>query len=78
MTSFVNFLEFVDDVTDDLGSREELEHINTILVLGNPADEQLRVWRETGEIKTVVDHLIHQTMEHVPCGVMPTALAATS
>jgi len=71
-------LEFVDDVIDDLGSREEIEHVNTILQLGTSADEQLRVWRETGEIKAVVDHLIQQTVEHVPCGVIPTALAAAS
>jgi glutamate---cysteine ligase / carboxylate-amine ligase len=71
-------LEFVDDVIDDLGSREEIEHINTILERGTSADEQLRVWRETGEIKAVVNHLIQQTMEHVPCGVIPAALAAAS
>jgi len=71
-------LEFVDDVIDDLGSREEIEHIDTILEHGTSADEQLRVWRETGAIKAVVDHLIERTMEHVPCGVIPTALAAAS
>src|SRR5436309_14141490 len=71
-------LEFVDDVIDDLGSREEIEHIDTILEHGTSADEQLRVWRETGAIKAVVDHLIERTIEHVPCGVIPTALAAAS
>src|SRR6201993_603252 len=35
-------LQFVDDVLDDLGSREEIEHINTILERGTSADEQLR------------------------------------
>src|SRR6266705_708997 len=71
-------LDFVDDMLDELGSRKEVEHVNTILQLGTSADEQLRVWRETGEIKAVVDHLIQQTVEHVPCGVIPTALAAAS
>lgn len=59
-------LEFVDDVVDDLGSREEISHIYTILERGTSADEQLEVWRKTGEINAVVDHLIEATMENVP------------
>lgn len=55
-------LEFVDDVLDDLGSREEVEHINSILRRGTSADEQLRVYRETGDLKSVVDHLIESTL----------------
>jgi carboxylate-amine ligase len=62
-------LQFVDDVIDDLGSRKEIEHIYTILERGTSADEQLRVWRETGDIKAVVDRLIERTMENVPCDV---------
>lgn len=69
-------LEFVDDVVDDLGSRKDVEHIHTILKSGTSADEQLRVWRETGEIKAVVDHLIELTMENVPSNVVPTSMAA--
>jgi glutamate---cysteine ligase / carboxylate-amine ligase len=69
-------LEFVDDVIDDLGSREEIEHIYTILERGTSADEQLRVWREMGDVKAVVDRLIERTMENVPCGVIPSALTA--
>ena len=71
-------LHFVDKVVDDLGSRKEIEHIQTILERGTSADEQLRVWRETGDIKSVVDHLIEMTMENVPCEVLPTALGAAS
>src|SRR5688572_7918564 len=59
-------LEFVDDVTDDLHSRKEIRHIRTILDRGTSADEQLRVWRETGDINAVVDRLIELTMENVP------------
>ena len=69
-------LEFVDDVVDDLGSRKEIEHIYTILERGTSADEQLRVWRETGDVKAVVDHLIEITMQNVPSEVVPNALAA--
>src|SRR5688500_15016756 len=59
-------LWFVDDVIDDLGSRHEVEHINRILQRGTSADEQLQVWRETGDVKAVVDRLIELTMENVP------------
>jgi carboxylate-amine ligase len=70
-------LTFVDEVVDDLGSRAEIEHIHTILEHGTSADEQLRVWRETGDVKAVVDHLIETTMEKVPTEAIPRALAAT-
>ncbi len=70
-------LEFVDDVVDDLGSRTEINHIYRILERGTSADEQLRVWRETGDVKAVVDHLIEMTLENVPSEVIaPSALTA--
>jgi carboxylate-amine ligase len=71
-------LAFVDEVVDDLGSREEIEHIYKILERGTSADEQLRVWRETGDVKAVVDHLIERTMEEVPCEAIPMAFAVAS
>jgi carboxylate-amine ligase len=71
-------LEFVDDVIDELGSRAEINHIYTILERGTSADEQLQVWRDTGDINAVVDRLIEMTLEKVPCGVIPDVLAAVS
>ena len=68
-------LEFVDDVVDDLRSRKEIRHIRTILERGTSADEQLRVWRDTGDINAVVDRLIELTMENVPREITPAALA---
>jgi glutamate---cysteine ligase / carboxylate-amine ligase len=59
-------LDFVDDVLDDLGSRREVEHINDILERGTSADEQLQVFRETGDLKSVVDRLMERTIENVP------------
>ena len=59
-------LDFVDDVLDDLGSRKEVEHIHTILERGTSADEQLQVFRETGDLKAVVDRLMKRTIENVP------------
>src|SRR5438094_3023209 len=62
-------LEFVDDVVDELGSRKEIEHIHTILERGTSADEQLRVYYETNDLKAVVDRLIELTAENVPQNV---------
>jgi glutamate---cysteine ligase / carboxylate-amine ligase len=59
-------LDFVDDMLDDLDSRKEVEHIHTILERGTSADEQLRVYRETNDLKAVVDRLIELTAENVP------------
>jgi glutamate---cysteine ligase / carboxylate-amine ligase len=62
----MELLEFVDDVLDDLGSREEVEHVHNILNRGTSADEQLQVYRETNDLKAVVDRLIERTMENIP------------
>ncbi|HQU84517.1 MAG TPA: carboxylate-amine ligase [Pyrinomonadaceae bacterium] len=60
-------LEFVDDVVDELDSRKEIEHIHTILDRGTSADEQLRVFEESGhDFNAVVDMLIKNTLENVP------------
>lgn len=68
-------VKFVEDVTDDLRSRKEIRHIQTILQRGTSADEQLQVWRDTGNINAVVDRLIERTMENVPRETTPGALA---
>jgi carboxylate-amine ligase len=55
------YLEFVDDVVDELDSREELNYIHTMLEQGSGADRQLRVYKETGDFKKVVDYIIDET-----------------
>src|SRR5207253_8961167 len=62
-------LDFVDDVLDDLGSRKEVEHIHTILERGTSADDQIRVYNETNDLKAVVDRLMELTVENVPRNV---------
>jgi carboxylate-amine ligase len=57
----VELLEFVDDVVDDLGSRSEIEYVHHVLREGTSADRQLAVHRQTGDLKAVVHHLIHET-----------------
>lgn len=58
----LELLEFVDDVVDDLGSRDALAHIHTILDRGTDADRQLEVYRETGDLKAVVDDICDRTL----------------
>lgn len=54
-------LEFVDDVLDELGSREAVQYVHTILNDGTSAERQLRVFQETGDLKEVVRHLVRET-----------------
>ena len=55
-------LEFVDEVVDELGSRKEIEHLREICKAGTGADQQLRVYEETGDLKKVVDFLMAETL----------------
>jgi carboxylate-amine ligase len=57
----LEYLDFVDDVVDELDSREELEYIHEILEMGTGADRQLRVFEQTGDLKKVVDYIIEET-----------------
>lgn len=55
------YLALVDDVVDELGSREEINYIHKMLEEGSGADRQLRVFRETGDLKQVVDYIVAET-----------------
>src|SRR5580692_7887395 len=55
------YLAFVDDVVDELGSREEVEYIRQIMKMGTGADRQLDVFRRTGDMKAVMDYIIKET-----------------
>jgi glutamate---cysteine ligase / carboxylate-amine ligase len=57
----LEYLNFVDDVVDELGSRREIEYVRTILEMGTGADRQLRIYRETNDLKKVVDYIIYET-----------------
>lgn len=65
-------LELLDPVLDDLGSRQEVEYIRTILKNGTSADRQLAVYHKYGgdenreeALKAVVDHLVTETKQGV-------------
>ncbi len=62
----VELLEFVDDVVDALGSRREVEYLQTIAREGTSADRQLRTFAATGHLHKVVDQLAEETIAGVP------------
>jgi len=54
-------IAFVDDVVDDLGSRREIEHVRKIIAGGTSAERQVRIYRETGDLRAVVQALVDET-----------------
>jgi glutamate---cysteine ligase / carboxylate-amine ligase len=54
-------LDFVDDVVDDLGSRDSLAPIERILREGTSAERQVRTYSETGDLKAVVRQIVAET-----------------
>ncbi len=64
-------IDFVDDVLDELGSRDEISHLNTILKEGTSADRQIQAYYKAKEkgandqeaLQAVVDHLTLETMQ---------------
>ena len=57
----IEYLAFIDDVLDELGSRSEIAYIYTMLREGSGADRQLKVFRQTGDLKAVVDYMAAET-----------------
>ena len=69
----LEYLELIDDVVDELGSREEINYIHQMLKMGTGADRQLKVYEQTGDLKKVVDYIVSETK----IGVMETTAART-
>jgi carboxylate-amine ligase len=67
----LEYLEFVDDVVDELDSREEVAYVHSMLQHGTGADRQLRVFHETSDLKSVVDYMVLETQ----AGLMETTKA---
>jgi carboxylate-amine ligase len=61
----LELLEFVDDVVDDLGSRQTINYIHTILKNGTGADRQLAVFQQTSSLEKVVDFILSETIEGI-------------
>jgi len=61
----LELVDFVDDVVDDLGARDDVAYVHRILEEGTSAQRQLRVFQESGDLRDVVDHLARETVEGV-------------
>ena len=67
----LEYLAMIDEVVDELGSREEINYIHQMLKMGTGADRQLKVYQETGDLKKVVDYMVSETQ----VGVMESSAA---
>jgi carboxylate-amine ligase len=61
----MELLDFVDDVVDELGSREEINYVHKILERGTGADQQLAVFEKTGSLEAVVDFITGKFTEGI-------------
>lgn len=58
----LEYLDWVDDVVDELDSREEIDTIRWILANGTGADRQLKVYKDSGhDFKAVMDYMLAET-----------------
>jgi len=53
----LELLDFIDDVVDELGSRDEINYVHNILRDGTGAAKQLAVFNETQDLTKVVDFI---------------------
>ena len=53
-------LDFVDDVVDELGSRNAISYLHKMIEQGTGADRQLKVFEETNSMISVVDYIHDQ------------------
>ncbi len=68
-------VDFVEDVLDELGSRDQIAYVERILEEGSSADRQLRVYEETRSLEAVVRHLMEETTRGCCPPEDPTARA---
>jgi len=56
----LELLEFIDDVVDELGSRDEINYVHTILREGTGAAKQLAIFEQTQDLTKVVDFITNE------------------
>jgi carboxylate-amine ligase len=56
----IELLEFVEDVVDELGSREQINYAYEIMKNGTGADKQLAVFENTNDLTKVVDFITNE------------------
>ena len=59
----LELLDFVDDVVDELGCRDDINYVQQILKNGTGADKQLEIYAQTGSFESVVDYITGQTLK---------------
>lgn len=60
-TAIRDLLVLLDEEISELDSKHHIEEVYRILEVGTSADRQLAVYRDTGDLKQVVDHLVEET-----------------
>ena len=60
---FYEMMEFIDDVVDPLGSRKQIDYLETMLRNGTSADRQLNEYKKNNDLNDVVDSLVSETLE---------------
>ncbi len=65
--SIHELLDFVDDVIDDVGTRDEMDYIRRLLAdpRGTGADRQIAIYQQTGSVDAVIRFLMQQTMQDI-------------
>jgi carboxylate-amine ligase len=58
----LELLDFIDDVVDELGSRDAVSYAEKMLENGTGADRQLEVFQRTGKLEDVVDFIMEQSL----------------
>ena len=58
-------LEFINDIVDDLGTKDHIISIEDIINNGSSADRQLAIYNKSNDMKLVVDHLIKETAQEL-------------
>jgi carboxylate-amine ligase len=61
----LELLDFIDDVVDDLGCRDDLQYALKILENGTGADRQLAVYNQNNNFEDVVDYITSQTLKGI-------------
>ncbi len=59
----LELLTLIDDVVDELNVRREVEYVHTILEHGTSADRQTAVYRQSRDLRAVVDHVVAETRD---------------
>ena len=65
--SLHELLDFVDEMVDELGSRQEINYIRALLddPQGTGADRQMKLYRETNDKQQVIDFLRERTLQGI-------------